>query len=242
MADWSLPVNATAYASVLADLVGLATDASTLFVSAPTNQPTGAIRYLRASDKFQEWSGTAWVDKVLAIAGGGTGGNTAANARTSLGLGSIATQNNNAVNITGGTVMADLTGSTNIPASGLTGTIAQARLGSGSGGAGLRYLADDQTYKLTLSGFPPIAANQSADFTAAIENAYNLSGSHTVTLPSVIGIVGRIVLINLGGSAWTVSAHAGETVLGGSTWTFDFGTESTVTLVADANNTKWDVL
>ena len=38
----------------------------------------------------------------MAIADGGTGGNTAANARTSLGLGSIATQNTNAITITGG--------------------------------------------------------------------------------------------------------------------------------------------
>ena len=40
----------------------------------------------------------------LAIADGGTGASTAANARTNLGLGTIATQNSNSVSITGGSI------------------------------------------------------------------------------------------------------------------------------------------
>jgi hypothetical protein len=40
----------------------------------------------------------------IPVASGGTGGNTAAAARTELGLGSIATQNSNDVNITGGSI------------------------------------------------------------------------------------------------------------------------------------------
>jgi hypothetical protein len=105
MADWSdtNPQETTPYVSVLPALRDRDKDAYMLAES-PTNPPTGAIRYVRASNKFQEWDGAAWADKTISIAGGGTGATTAANARTALGLGSMATQNNNAINVTGGTI------------------------------------------------------------------------------------------------------------------------------------------
>lgn len=142
-ADFSLPVIGTAYATFLSTLKERDVDAITLCLSDPSNIPTGAIKWNRSTNLFQEWSGTAWVDKTLAIAGGGTGAVTAGAARTALGLGDMATQASSAVAITGGTI-AGVTANANIITSGL---IAQARLGSGSGGAGLKFLADDQTYK-----------------------------------------------------------------------------------------------
>lgn len=49
-------------------------------------------------------TGTTTLSTALPIASGGTGASTEGNARTSLGLGTIATQNSNAVAITGGTL------------------------------------------------------------------------------------------------------------------------------------------
>lgn len=119
-----------------------------MFVAAPTNPEENFMRYVRASDKFQEYLSGVWTDKVLALAGGGTGGSSASAARTSLGLGSMALQNSNAIAVTGGSVSSGVA----IDAAALTsGLVAQARLGSGSGGAGLKFLADDQTFKVPVT-------------------------------------------------------------------------------------------
>src|SRR4051812_13446653 len=116
MSDWNTPTLATAYATVLSNLMDRDTDALTMQVAAVTNPPTGAMKYVRASDKFQEWNGAAYVDKVLAIAGGGTGGATAAAARTALGLGDMATQTSSAVAITGGSLAGNGSGLTTLNA------------------------------------------------------------------------------------------------------------------------------
>jgi hypothetical protein len=95
MADWSGLSVATAYASLLSQIQGLAEDAAKMAES-PTSPPTGYIRWNTSLNKFQRWSGAAWVDIVLAAAGGGTGGTTA--------LGTMAYQSASAVAITGGTI------------------------------------------------------------------------------------------------------------------------------------------
>lgn len=129
MADWNHPVLTDSYSSVLTTyLTGRDTDAITMQVSAASNPPVGAFRYVRASDKFQEWNGSAYVDKVLSLAGGGTGATSAGSARTALGLGSMATQDNNAVNITGGAI----SGVTMSAAVITSGTLALARGGTGA--------------------------------------------------------------------------------------------------------------
>lgn len=148
MADWSLPGLTDLYTNILTYLKGRDTDAITLCVSAPTNTPTGAFKYVRASDKFQEWDGAAWQDKVLSIAGGGTGSATQSGARTALGLGTIATQDSNNVSITGGTIAG-----CSIAVSQLTGTIATARLGSGSATSGT-WLRGDSTWQSIPAGVP----------------------------------------------------------------------------------------
>lgn len=102
MADWSKPAITDLYADVLNYIDARLDESASFFVTDPTNIPAGTMRFVRASGKFQEWSGSAWVDKAIGTAGGGTGGTTPADARLALGLGTISVQNANAVNITGG--------------------------------------------------------------------------------------------------------------------------------------------
>lgn len=105
MADWTKPTITDLYVDVLNYLAAKDSDSATLFVAASSNQPVGSIRYNRTTNVFQEWSGSAWVDKVVSIAGGGTGANTPSGIIASLGLGTMSIQNANAVNIIGGTII-----------------------------------------------------------------------------------------------------------------------------------------
>lgn len=149
MADWNLPILTTLYTSILTILKDRDFDAISLcYNGTPTNPQLGMIQYLRASDKFQEWNGTAWVDKLISITGGGTGAATAANARTNLGLGTTATQNSNNVNITGGSI-------SGVPlnAPSLTGLVPTASLGSGSANSGT-WLRGDQSWQPIPAGTP----------------------------------------------------------------------------------------
>lgn len=86
------------------------------------------------------------VDGVIQLEHGGTGAVTAQNARTNLGLGSIATQNKNTIDITGGTI----TGITDI-------TIEDGGTGASSASGartnlGLVIGSDVQAYSATLAG------------------------------------------------------------------------------------------
>ena len=101
MADWSGPTLTDLYSAFLTLLKGRDVDAATM-AEAPTTPPTNYIRWNRTLDIFQEWSGSAWVDMVLESAGGGTGSAV-------LVLGTMASQDSDAVAITDGTIVADVT-------------------------------------------------------------------------------------------------------------------------------------
>ena len=172
MADWTYPTLDSLYADFLAFIKARDLDTATLFKDAATNTPVGAMRYDRTTNLFQEWNGTVWVDKIISQAGGGTG------AISLPALGTMASQNANNVNISGGiinglnslgvngattmsgaltaaTLAGNGAGLTSLNASQLaTGTIAQARLGSGAVGNGTKVLLDNQTWALldTVAG------------------------------------------------------------------------------------------
>jgi len=176
MADWNQPTNLSDYQSgILPVLKGRDEDSATLFLNPGNNIPTGSIRYLRSGDKLQEWNGTAWVDKVLSISGGGTGAANVAAARTALGLGTMAVQNNNAVNITGGSI----TG-TSIDVANLTGTLPLVRGGTGAslalGAAGSHLQSNGSTVVFSNDGSQLAALNASNLATGTVPQA-RLPGS-----------------------------------------------------------------
>lgn len=103
MADWSLPQLSDLKVDVLSMLKGREVDAYTLAENA-INPPIGAIRWNRTLNMFQSFDGTTWHDLIIAVVGGGTGGSNIDEVLDSLNLGTMSTQNSNAVNITGGSI------------------------------------------------------------------------------------------------------------------------------------------
>jgi len=102
MANWANPTITSDYVTFVNEVKGRDIDAITLMANAVTNAPSSAIRLLRSPIMFQEWSGSIWYNLVLSPQGGGTGVSSIAALTPLLGLGSMAFQNANTVNITGG--------------------------------------------------------------------------------------------------------------------------------------------
>ena len=112
MANWSNPLITTQYDVFVNEAKARDVDAATMFKDAPTNPPLGSVQLVRLGGTaviFREYNGVSFADVILTMAGGGTGATTAAAARANLGLGTMATQNSNAVFISGGSLL-DITG------------------------------------------------------------------------------------------------------------------------------------
>jgi hypothetical protein len=196
MGDWSKPSLTDTYANFLTYLTDRDFDASSLGYSSITNPITGQMRYLRVSDKFQEYDGAAWQDKTLALAGGGTGAATAANARTNLGLGTIATQNANNVTITGGAI----SGLSSLAVTGTAASSIQTAGGitAGSGAVGIV----DTTGKIPAISSTYFASLSGANLTNL--NASNISSGTVATARLGSGVASSATFLR-GDGTWAVA-------------------------------------
>jgi len=113
MANWAIPQLSDLKVDVLNQLKLRDVDSYTM-AELPTNPPVGAKRWNTSLSKFESWNGSAWVAMVIFIAGGGTGATDINGFLGNFGLGSMALQNSNAVNIIGGSI----TGLSNLGSSG----------------------------------------------------------------------------------------------------------------------------
>ena len=131
MADFSKPVSTDSYTNVLAYLKAVMSDLALGLDPAntsPTNQPTNSIRWTSASNKWQKWNGTAWVDLAATYAISISGNAATATSATS------ATSATTATNVAGG-VAGAVPYQTGAGATGFSaaGTAGQALLSGGSG-------------------------------------------------------------------------------------------------------------
>jgi hypothetical protein len=244
MADWTKPTPTSNYLDFVTEVKNRDQDAAQLFSIDPTNPGVGFFRYNRSLNKFQEWNGSIWANKILSVAGGGTGGSDTASAIAGLGLGTMATQNSGSVNITGGSLGGNGAGLTNLNASALaSGTASTARLGSGTADA-TKFLRGDSTWQAVTVDIPYYPGVQTAPFTANFNYFHNLGdgGGVYVALPATAGNGGKIIgLVKAGTSDWTIYT-TGELLLGATSYNYNWPRYSCMILKADPTNNKWDII
>ena len=195
---------------------------STLYVALTGNQTIAGIKTF-SSPIVGSVSGTAAnVTGVVALVNGGTGSTTAPDARTALGLGSIATQNASSVSITGGSI----TGITDLAvADGGTGasTAPDARTNLGLGSAAvLTAGAANGVATLDAGGTVPLSQiPASIQGGVSYQGAWNAS-TNTPTLTSSVGTKGYYYVVSTAGSTnlngvtdWNIGDWA---IFNGSIW------------------------
>jgi hypothetical protein len=206
--------------------------ASTQFVQ----QATDALPTMskQNSDAVAITGGTITGITPLQIAFGGTSGNTAASARTNLGLGNIATQNNNEINITGGVI-----DSVNITGGNISGLIVPLAVASGGTGAnnagnarinlGLGTVSTQNANNISITG-----GNISGLNTPLAVSSGGTSGNDQPTARAGLGL-GSIATQNANAVGITGGTMVGITQFNGANVTITSGSISGIIPLAVAD-------
>ncbi len=111
-------------------------------------------------------------------------------------------------------------------------------------------LFGDQTWKNKAIPFVYLAKSANYTVTAADVQAKTillLTNAIIITLPDTQGTGANLIdgleigAVNKGTSVLVFAAHSGDTILGGSAWTFDFGQYSSVSLRCNKTAGTWEV-
>lgn len=234
MADWDKPILTDNYPDVLTLLKNRDFDAGSMFVNAPTNPQDNLFRFLRSASVFQELLASVWTTRLLSIAGGGTGAASAADARTNLGLGTLALQNANNVAITGGVISGIGFAASAIVA----GNLDSARLPAGGNWA-LTSLLNITGHAFHAKGFGAGYRIGGGATLADTDFIYECSGG-TIVLPDATTITGRIYIIKRSGSTVTIDPFGAQTIsVNGLSVTTYAGLGSNQSIILQSNGSGW---
>lgn len=234
MADWNLPTLTNNYPDFLTFCKARDFDAASLFLSPPTNPQEGMIRFFRANLLFQEYLSGVWTDRILAIAGGGTGANSASGARGSLGLGTMATQNANSVAISGGSITGIAFDATVIA----TGNLNIARMPTGGTWnlTTLLQIAGHAFHAKAIGINYRIGAGTTLTDTDGI---YECSGG-TIFLPDATTISGRLYIVKRSGSTVTFDPFGAQVInINGADVATYAALANNQAIILQSNGTKW---
>lgn len=229
MADFSKPATTDTYANVLTYLKATTSDLALGLdpaTTSPTNVPTNAVRWTSASNKWQKWNGTAWVD-LSALYAINISGN-AATATSATSATSATTATNLAAGVAGAIPWQSAAGTTGFSAAGTTGQALLSggtgvptwgTLGLGAGGTG------GTTQISALQSLGAIGAQtvaKSAAYTVVVGDRGDVllctgTWSLTLTAASTLANGFSFGVVNVGTGTITIDPNASETVDGALT-------------------------